>query len=235
MGDFERLVEAVAATGRAMGLAPPARPWLPPLPEALRLDDLPPAPGRAPATAAPIGLVDEPGRQAQWTLTHDLAADGHLLVHGAARSGKSTLLRTLAVALARAHSPSALWIYGLDLSSGALRSLEREVSPELDRRETVKLPETTAMSVIVIIDRDGAGRMSWGSPHGPAAMKPARDAVPFNLYRVSSPGRAQVLSSVRLTPEGRRQLASQTSRWEQVVRAIGLILSPAGNKQGTEQ
>ncbi|HLK63785.1 MAG TPA: PadR family transcriptional regulator [Bryobacteraceae bacterium] len=31
----------------------------------------------------------------------------------------------------------------------------------------------------------------------------------------------------RLTAEGRKQLASQTSRWEQVVRAIGRILNPA--------
>ena len=31
----------------------------------------------------------------------------------------------------------------------------------------------------------------------------------------------------RLTPEGRKQLASQTSRWYRVVRAIGGILNPA--------
>jgi len=31
----------------------------------------------------------------------------------------------------------------------------------------------------------------------------------------------------RLTPAGRKQLASQTARWEQVVRAIGRILKPA--------
>ena len=31
----------------------------------------------------------------------------------------------------------------------------------------------------------------------------------------------------RLTAEGRKQLASQTSRWEQVVRAIGRIMNPA--------
>jgi PadR family transcriptional regulator PadR len=29
----------------------------------------------------------------------------------------------------------------------------------------------------------------------------------------------------RLTPEGKRQLAAQTSRWEEVVRAIGRILN----------
>ena len=31
----------------------------------------------------------------------------------------------------------------------------------------------------------------------------------------------------RLTPEGRKQLAAQTSRWEELVRAIGRILNPA--------
>jgi PadR family transcriptional regulator PadR len=30
----------------------------------------------------------------------------------------------------------------------------------------------------------------------------------------------------RLTPEGKRQLAAQTSRWEEVVHAIGRILNP---------
>ena len=30
----------------------------------------------------------------------------------------------------------------------------------------------------------------------------------------------------RLTPSGRRQLAAETARWEQLVRAIGRILNP---------
>ena len=34
----------------------------------------------------------------------------------------------------------------------------------------------------------------------------------------------------RLTAEGRKQLASQTSRWEQVVRAIGRIMNPAAEQ-----
>jgi PadR family transcriptional regulator PadR len=36
----------------------------------------------------------------------------------------------------------------------------------------------------------------------------------------------------RLTPEGKKQLAAQTSRWEQVVCAIGRILNPVVEKQG---
>ena len=36
----------------------------------------------------------------------------------------------------------------------------------------------------------------------------------------------------RLTAQGKRQLAAQTSRWEKVVRAIGRILYPVVEKQG---
>ena len=36
----------------------------------------------------------------------------------------------------------------------------------------------------------------------------------------------------RLTPEGRKQLAVETSRWEQVVRAIGRVLNPTGETTG---
>ena len=32
----------------------------------------------------------------------------------------------------------------------------------------------------------------------------------------------------RLTPAGRRQLVAETSRWEQLVKAVGRILHPAG-------
>ena len=31
----------------------------------------------------------------------------------------------------------------------------------------------------------------------------------------------------RLTPDGRKQLAAQTTRWQQLVRAIGRIIAPA--------
>lgn len=36
----------------------------------------------------------------------------------------------------------------------------------------------------------------------------------------------------RLTPEGKRQLSAQTSRWEQLVRAIGRILKPVAERNG---
>ena len=36
----------------------------------------------------------------------------------------------------------------------------------------------------------------------------------------------------RLTPKGRKQLAVETSRWEEVARAIGRVLNPAAEKTG---
>jgi PadR family transcriptional regulator PadR len=35
----------------------------------------------------------------------------------------------------------------------------------------------------------------------------------------------------RLTPEGKKQLAAESSRWEQLVRAIGRIMKPLPEKQ----
>ncbi|HWF08307.1 MAG TPA: PadR family transcriptional regulator [Bryobacteraceae bacterium] len=35
----------------------------------------------------------------------------------------------------------------------------------------------------------------------------------------------------RLTPEGRKQLAAQSSRWDEIVRAIGRIMNPGPEKQ----
>ena len=81
--DLDLLVEK--ATRRAAvdaEVQPLAPPWLPPLPERLALDDLPPAEG------AVIGLLDEPDAQRQRPFAIDLARDGSLLVYGASGSGK---------------------------------------------------------------------------------------------------------------------------------------------------
>lgn len=36
----------------------------------------------------------------------------------------------------------------------------------------------------------------------------------------------------RLTPEGKRQLADHSSRWDQLVQAIGRIMKPATERRG---
>jgi S-DNA-T family DNA segregation ATPase FtsK/SpoIIIE len=121
--DFERLADAMASVSARLGLPPPSRPWLPPLSPVLPLEELP-EPEAVDGVAAPLGLVDEPRRQTQWTFAFQPARDGHLLVYGTPGSGKSTLLRTLACAIARRHGPDQVHLYGLDFSSGAMRCLE---------------------------------------------------------------------------------------------------------------
>ena len=83
--DLHALVEAVREA--AAELPPQRGPWLEPLPV-------------LPLRPVPYGVVDLPERQAQHPAVLDLEHGSHLLVVGAPRSGRSTLLRTIAGAIA---------------------------------------------------------------------------------------------------------------------------------------
>ncbi|NEA58836.1 type VII secretion protein EccCb [Streptomyces sp. SID13666] len=117
------------------GAAPPVRRvWLPPLPDLLTLDgaagpvqvserglQLARRPG---PMRVPLGLLDDPARQWQGPWTLDLTvAGGHTAVIGGPQSGKTTLLRTLALSLAMTHTPYEVALYGLDLAGGGLGAL----------------------------------------------------------------------------------------------------------------
>ncbi|MFD8147793.1 type VII secretion protein EccCb [Streptomyces sp. NPDC059708] len=129
---------------RLAGAAPPVRRiWLPPLPDAVPLDAaagpltvtehglrLGPGPSgpldktrRAPLRV-PLGLLDDPARQWRGPWELDLTvAGGHTAVTGGPQSGKTTLLRTLALSLALTHTPQEVAVYGLDLAGGGLAAL----------------------------------------------------------------------------------------------------------------
>ena len=69
-------------------------------------------------------MIDEPSLQRRTPLTHDFENDGSLLIYGASGSGKTTALRTIAVALAAQTPPERLHLYGLDFATRGLNSLE---------------------------------------------------------------------------------------------------------------
>jgi DNA segregation ATPase FtsK/SpoIIIE, S-DNA-T family len=121
--DLSALVEAVREASDQRGTAPPKRPWLPPLPERIQFSELR---GRAAdgSQSLPLGVQDLPDRQAQRVYGLDLEQGGHLLVVGSPRSGRSTLLRTIAGAVGELTSARDVHLYGLDCGNGALACIE---------------------------------------------------------------------------------------------------------------
>lgn len=84
LADRSDIVLAADAWSRSQ---PPRRPWCDPLPERVVAAAL-----TRPAEGIVMGLVDLPHEQRQATATYDPRVDGHLLVLGGPRSGKSTAL-----------------------------------------------------------------------------------------------------------------------------------------------
>src|SRR5207249_3739378 len=77
-------------------------------------------PGTGPVTAS-AQVMPVPWRGlGRAPLTLDFPSAGHTVVAGAARSGRSSLLRTLAGAVASHTSPADVHIYGIDCGAGAL-------------------------------------------------------------------------------------------------------------------
>jgi S-DNA-T family DNA segregation ATPase FtsK/SpoIIIE len=101
--------------------APAHRVWSAPLTSSPSLDDVlasvsPPSP-----LVVPIGLVDKPFAQRRDPLVADVSGPGgHVAIVGGPRSGKSTALRTLVLALAARNPASRVQFYGLDFGGGVL-------------------------------------------------------------------------------------------------------------------
>jgi S-DNA-T family DNA segregation ATPase FtsK/SpoIIIE len=122
--DLGALVAAVCAASEHLGMAQQHSPWLPALPDLLRLPDLPPAgAGEGDLPAVPWALSDLPASQARRPEVIDLATLGHKYVIGSARSGRTQTLRTIAGALAAGVSSADVHLYGLDCGNGGLLAL----------------------------------------------------------------------------------------------------------------
>ncbi len=122
--DLSVLVDAIAAANVKAGLGQQRRPWLEPLPELLTLPELitpgEPVAARGDLPPIPYGLTDLALRQSRSPLDLDFTHAGHIVVAGAARTGRSSLLRTLAGSVASLASPADVHIYGIDCGTGAL-------------------------------------------------------------------------------------------------------------------
>ncbi|WP_158607621.1 FtsK/SpoIIIE domain-containing protein [Flexivirga caeni] len=144
--DLRRAVDAIRWASEKLGIAPPDSPWLPPLPSLVTTGELSgdavdlSGNARGPE-AIRFGLLDLPDQQATRPIAWAPESDGHLAVIGGPRSGRSSLLRTIAVQAASAWPHGGLALYAIDTGSalGALAAL----------------PQCGA-----VIERDDAGRIS---------------------------------------------------------------------------
>lgn len=118
--DQKRIVSSLVAASSIAGIPAPRRPWLDDLERAVDIRDLPVL-GDGQIL---LGKMDVPSRQMQEPAYFVPDKDGSLLVYGTSGSGKSTVLRTVAIAAGFHAAHADVEVYGLDFGSGALKSLE---------------------------------------------------------------------------------------------------------------
>ncbi|MBX3313679.1 MAG: FHA domain-containing protein [Actinobacteria bacterium] len=127
--DLSRLVTTMGHAAREAGLGEPRKPWLPELEPTYDLGRSPSRPD-GPRLISRVddslvfGVLDDPARQAQRPVAFEPDRDGNMLVVGAGGSGKSALLRTLAIAGSLSTKGGPCHVYGLDFASRGLAMLE---------------------------------------------------------------------------------------------------------------
>jgi len=174
--DAQRTIAAAVEAARLAGIERGAAPWLPPLTEVVRLADLDATPTVSRASlAVPLGLQDDPARQAQDAYVVDLANDGNLAVYGTSGSGKTSTLRTLLAGIGANRAPGDCRFVILDFASRGLRSL-------------MDLPHTVAYAtaddgevlerVLARLDAEIATRRDLVAAMGAASLAEARSMDP---------------------------------------------------------
>ncbi|MFC7716879.1 FtsK/SpoIIIE domain-containing protein [Nonomuraea recticatena] len=109
--DLAILADTIAAAAERADVPEQPSPWLPPLPAQVVIGE---------PEGLEFGVTDLPWAQRRRPLALDLERGGHLLIAGAARSGRSTALRTIAGAIAATASPADVHLHVVDCGSGAM-------------------------------------------------------------------------------------------------------------------
>jgi DNA segregation ATPase FtsK/SpoIIIE, S-DNA-T family len=186
--ELEVLVAAARQAHLLRGGVTPRRPWPEPLPDEIAMSELcleAKAQEVCGTTISvlPVGITDEPERQARGALGWHLDL-GNLLLIGARRSDTSAALASVAASLASTNGPDVLHIYGVKSQGSALDSLVdlshigeivaisdrpkllrliRELSAELARRSS-GAPSASAPVVVVLIDGVGSLKLELDDP-----------------------------------------------------------------------
>ena len=119
--DLAHLARAIARHAAETAARLPHRPWRPPLPDVLTATAVAPdTRSDAARSLLRIGLFDRPDTQSQHPLELDLADGGAWLVVGGARSGRTTVLRTVLGEAVHRLGPHELHVHVVESGGGAL-------------------------------------------------------------------------------------------------------------------
>src|SRR5262249_41674326 len=118
--DSARITHTIRRACALAQLPPPRRPWLDELAFAYDLSPLPP---NRPDDQLVFAVADQPQHQRRRPAVFYPDRDGTLAIFGTGGSGKSTALRSFAVAAALTARGGPCQVYGLDFSSRGLEML----------------------------------------------------------------------------------------------------------------
>lgn len=141
--DTSRLVATMVGAARAASVPAPRKPWLD---ELAAVYDSARIRQRTDAELV-LGVVDDAEHQSQYPVYFRPDVDGNLAVYGAGGSGKSVLLRTLAVAASVTPLGGPVHVYGIDMGAAGLRMLEAlpHVGAIVDGDDTERVTRLLAM------------------------------------------------------------------------------------------
>ncbi|MBU9723484.1 MULTISPECIES: type VII secretion protein EssC [Bacillaceae] len=159
--ELEAVIDYIHSFTDEQEIEPLDRPWLPPLPGHISVEELHPInfkeaweEGKKPLRAT-VGLLDQPELQAQKPLTLDLTKDGHLAVFSSPGYGKSTFLQTIVMDLVRQHHPEHLHVYLLDFGTNGLLPLKNipHVADTFQVDEVEKVEKMLRLIVNILKER----------------------------------------------------------------------------------
>ena len=120
---YEAVRRLIVQTFQQSTFSQPSQPWLPELPTWLVM---PVFKGNERNTLkVPIGLLDVPHEQKQSHYYYDCEKSSHTVVFASSGYGKSTLLQTIVLSLARQNTPNQVWFHLVDFGTNGLLPLKK--------------------------------------------------------------------------------------------------------------
>jgi DNA segregation ATPase FtsK/SpoIIIE and related proteins len=119
---LEEVISEIGKTFDQSQYALPDKPWLPNLGDNLPTPNVEPTGKRT--LKVPLGLLDIPSNQTQENYDFNLAKQGNTVIFASSGYGKSTILQTLALNLAKANTPEQVQLNLLDFGNNGLLPLK---------------------------------------------------------------------------------------------------------------